>query len=919
MKKILALVLALTLALGTFSFAAAAPEDVVGTDYEDAVNKLVYLGIIAGFPDGTYRPAEPVTRAQFAKIIVTALGVGEAAQYAAGATKFADVPADHWATGYINVAADLGIIVGYPDGTFLPENQVSYAEAIKMIVAALGYTPKAEQMGGYPGGYLAIAAEKEISDGVTVINNMAANRGDIALMIDNALTVPMMVQKTWGQYPEYGEDEDQTLMKKLGVDEIEGRVVAIPRVDSKLDDNEIRLGEAEDKADNGVYEVVEGLDVEAAFGNEVTLFVKKDKVLGLTIESDFFIDALEKITDKKLNLVLEDEDYDFAEDVMVWIDGEEEEVKDLKGKEYDYAKVVLDDDDNVVFVDAYVWDGFIVVEEVDDEAVMGYDDELVVEDFTIVKGGKVIALEDVEEGDIFFYNYDAEFAEVYNVSVAGELERVYVDSIKIDGEEYDITLESKYLDGEDLKEFTHTVADDMYDEGGEVEVFVDRFGNVVFVTGDTGEADTSTFYALVLEDPEHFTYRAKDMWTLEVLSETGEDLSYDLDLDVEGTWVTEDENTPENSTVHYLAGDVVEIEVDEDGDVESVDVLGFVSAASASDFETDDSYVDGKKLKGSAVIFDVADIVNTVATGLSSPIKEDDVIVTTLEEYNASEVTESLIVVNNKDEVVVIIVFDSDRVGDEEYDVVLAANPRKVSGEDIYRLDLVVNGVEDTYYTVKKIAGAVHDGNNYRIGEGDFLAVTIDEETNEITDLSKITAANRVETVEIDKLSVSNATFEEKGDATNLFRIKDAVLLDEDFDTIRVRDLENGDKVKVLRVDANSKYVSILLLVEEAVVVDDDGDKELDMTYDSGTVTVTGLVYKDAGDNDYVIGVAKGDTEKYSDVKTLTDADNGELDFTVPTITDAGIYTVTLYNLADVDEPIITKNFYMTKSEESEE
>jgi hypothetical protein len=293
MKKILALVLALTLALGTFSFAAAAPEDVVGTDYEDAVGKLTYLGIIAGFPDGTYRPAEPVTRAQFAKIIVTALGVGEAAQYAAGATKFADVPADHWATGYINVAADLGIIVGYPDGTFLPENQVSYAEAIKMIVAALGYTPKAEQMGGYPGGYLAIAAEKEISDGVTVINNMAANRGDIALMIDNALTVPMMVQKTWGQYPEYGEDEDQTLMKKLGVNEIEGRVVAIPRVDSKLDDNEIRLGEAEDKDDNGVYEVIEGVDFELAFGNEVTLFVKKDKVLGLTIESDFFLDAIE--------------------------------------------------------------------------------------------------------------------------------------------------------------------------------------------------------------------------------------------------------------------------------------------------------------------------------------------------------------------------------------------------------------------------------------------------------------------------------------------------------------------------------------------------------------------------------------------------------------------------------------------------
>ena len=210
-----------------------------------------------------------------------------------------------------------------------------------MIVAALGYTPKAEQMGGYPGGYLAIAAEKEISDGVTVINNMAANRGDIALMIDNALTVPMMVQKTWGQYPEYAEDEDQTLMKKLGVKEIECRVVAIPRIDSKLDDNEIRIGEAEDSKDNGVYEVIEGVDVEAAFGNEVTIFVKKDKVLGITIESDFFLDAIKwNSSDKELELVEQDEEYDLAKDVVVYIDGDKKAVNNL-GTLYDYAKVVL--------------------------------------------------------------------------------------------------------------------------------------------------------------------------------------------------------------------------------------------------------------------------------------------------------------------------------------------------------------------------------------------------------------------------------------------------------------------------------------------------------------------------------------------------------------------------------------------------
>ena len=102
---------------------------------------------------------------------------------------------------YINVAVDVGVINGYPDGTFLPENQVTFAEAIKMIVAALGYTPKAEAMGGYPGGYLAVAAEEEITDGVNVVGTLSANRGAVAMMVDNALDVYLMEQVSYGDRP----------------------------------------------------------------------------------------------------------------------------------------------------------------------------------------------------------------------------------------------------------------------------------------------------------------------------------------------------------------------------------------------------------------------------------------------------------------------------------------------------------------------------------------------------------------------------------------------------------------------------------------------------------------------------------------------------------------------------------------------
>ena len=63
-KRILSLVLAFAMILGTFSFAAAVPNDVVDTEYEDAVGRLELLGILEGYPDGTFRPDNQITRAE---------------------------------------------------------------------------------------------------------------------------------------------------------------------------------------------------------------------------------------------------------------------------------------------------------------------------------------------------------------------------------------------------------------------------------------------------------------------------------------------------------------------------------------------------------------------------------------------------------------------------------------------------------------------------------------------------------------------------------------------------------------------------------------------------------------------------------------------------------------------------------------
>jgi hypothetical protein len=70
MKKYISIILAVLMITSSFTFAFGTPEDVLGTDYEESVAALTSLGIINGFPDGTYRANESVTRAQMAKMLL---------------------------------------------------------------------------------------------------------------------------------------------------------------------------------------------------------------------------------------------------------------------------------------------------------------------------------------------------------------------------------------------------------------------------------------------------------------------------------------------------------------------------------------------------------------------------------------------------------------------------------------------------------------------------------------------------------------------------------------------------------------------------------------------------------------------------------------------------------------------------------
>ena len=181
------------LCVGSVSFAATSLKDVKNTKYEDSVDTLITLGLVNGYEDDTYKPNNTITRAEMAKLMVVALGQdGKVSEASKKQSKFKDMKGN-WAYGYVNVASDLGVINGYPDGTFGPQNNVSYAEATAMIIRALEYDSEVKKSKEvWPSNYINYANKLSLYSSVGAVKaDDGAKRGNVAIMLWNMLRTGM--------------------------------------------------------------------------------------------------------------------------------------------------------------------------------------------------------------------------------------------------------------------------------------------------------------------------------------------------------------------------------------------------------------------------------------------------------------------------------------------------------------------------------------------------------------------------------------------------------------------------------------------------------------------------------------------------------------------------------------------------------
>ncbi len=306
LKKVLALALAFALSLSLFAGAAQFTDAAeINVDYADSVNMLVELGIVGGYPDGSFGPAKNITRAEMTKLVY-ALKYGpdatEGAIFAGAASKFTDVEAkgaSYWAKGFINYCATTGIVGGVGNNKFNPDGNVTVAEAAKMLLVALGADAAKENYAGanWMGNVVSDAIDLGVFGEWKGNPAAAATREVIAYLMGNTLFSPIYVYSPvtgMGSQLDINNKKNITLAEKVfDLNAYEGIVVATDNLSISYDENGqlIQTGSAYKPSTSAVDADITGTwnnAVYAANGNTKTVPVASENECTILVE---YVDA----------------------------------------------------------------------------------------------------------------------------------------------------------------------------------------------------------------------------------------------------------------------------------------------------------------------------------------------------------------------------------------------------------------------------------------------------------------------------------------------------------------------------------------------------------------------------------------------------------------------------------------------------
>ena len=796
MKKILSLVLVLSLVLGTFSFAfAATPPDVVGEDSEKAVETLMALGVVDGYDDGTYKPEKMVTRAEMVKLIIEAQGYGELAE--GSTTTFVDAQG-HWAEKYIGFAASMKIVKGYPDGTFKPNEEMSVNEALAMVIRALGYTDEVLK-GSWPTNYKVKALDLGLTDDMSSLSGFAS-RADVAILFYNALEAELVEVYVNSEGLHSIDKTDKMLLSKIGEEKTE-----------KID--YVDVYDADD-----ALTVADGIDLEQYLYNTITYYGTDD--YDVAYVSDVEYDTYEGYatytsTDAITVEIDSDNDKafsDIATSASFFFNGNQvDDITSISAVATSGAaevKVVYDDDKGDAVKGVIVWqsEAFQITNEYSSRRPLELQRYLLPEDDdgeldvdSLMVEGDVDTLEEIAEDDIV-HLYSSEYlVDGLSTNVAPDKMKIVVARDTFEGkatkkatdfEQVVVGGSTFNLSDFQTDNFSSLVLGESYtlyfDKDGDVFTWTDLEADVVaegygvFVTLGDGSVVDDQFGEKSLDDVP----------AIKIFTSGGDVVTYNIDtsglsttytgistlgaiaLDGNGTTITASAVVSKGALIKY--------------DLNSDDEVSNVTTASINTYGA--VFDETEMLLGN---YDVVD--NTLIFNISVDVDDED----TWEVIEASSLSSNITgqYVNDGFDVETMTVVSGMEVGNVYAAVIDSGLAINSDDDEVYELTLLEGGVEKTYLTSTK-EQAYED---FATTDG-FVKLSLD--SGEVTTVEAIALATSTNTaVKID--TVEDTRIQGTiGEGDYVFKLANDVVVyvidDGDFEAKSLEYIMKGDYVNVV-------------------------------------------------------------------------------------------------------------------------
>lgn len=467
MKRFLSLIISAALIFGVV---VAIPSSATASSVEDGVLDLLSeLSIMSGDPDGNLRLDDYVSRAEFTKIAVASSSYKNSVATNLAISPFPDVTYKHWAAPYVRVGVTGGIVSGYPDATFKPDDTVLYEEAITMLLRVLGYTDS-DFGASWPSGQIGLANNLDMTDNVNCSAGDIMSRRQVAQLVYNTLKT-----KQKGQQNALLSLFDATVYKDT-------TLVASSGEDSSIASDEVFTS-------NGTYKIDSNFDLSKIGMNGDAIVKDSSKLIA------FVPDSSSRATQEYIVYSV------LADKVMAYKNGTVTQIKiddstsAYKGKSQltfgalksqlefgDRLIVAISETGGVDYVTYGKGDVLGPVTSVGGtwKSTWGVDDSV-----SVTRGGSAATSSDIQNYDVLYYLKDLNMVLAYTNKVTGIYEKATPNrdmptSITVSGTEYEL---------EGSAAFNKVYSGGTFEYGDTITLLLGRGGKVADVITPSASSD----------------------------------------------------------------------------------------------------------------------------------------------------------------------------------------------------------------------------------------------------------------------------------------------------------------------------------------------------------------------------------------------------------------------------------------------